>query len=114
MSNDLVDWYTRAAILLFAIIVLLIGWDVLADYQERVNLSHMAIEFSVMSAAAGGTVLLWLQLRRAQSDLARVTAHIRENQSMLSRDVLASAPWLSMLALSSYPVKVRFRAASCT
>jgi DNA-binding NarL/FixJ family response regulator len=82
MSNDLNDWYTRAAILLFAIIVLLIGWDVVADYQESANFSHMAIEVSVMSVAVSGTALLWLQLRRAQSDLARALV---ENQQW-SRD----------------------------
>jgi len=87
MSNDLDDWYTRTAILLFAIIVLLIGWDVVADYQESVNLSHMAIEFAVMSAAAGGTVLLWLQLRRTQSDLAQALVEnqqwTRDNRELL-------------------------------
>ena len=87
MSNDLDDWYTRTAILLFAIIVLLIGWDVVADYQESVNLSHMAIEIAVMSAAAGGTVLLWLQLRRTQSDLAKALVEnqqwTRDNRELL-------------------------------
>ena len=76
MSNDVDDWHTRAAILLFAIIVLLIGWDVVADYQESANFGHMAVEFSVLSVAVSGAVLLWRQLRRTQSDLARA-AHIR-------------------------------------
>jgi DNA-binding NarL/FixJ family response regulator len=87
MSNDIHDWYSKAAILLFAIIALLIGWDLVADYQESVNYGHMAIEVCVMSVAASGTILLWLQLRRAQSDLARALVEnehwCRENRELL-------------------------------
>jgi len=87
MSNDVHDWYTRAAILLFAIIALLIGWDVIADHRESVNFGHMAVEVFVMSVAAGGTVLLWLQLGRTQSDLARALVEnaqwSRENRELL-------------------------------
>ncbi|MEZ5573855.1 MAG: hypothetical protein R3E64_17850 [Halioglobus sp.] len=87
MSNDVHDWYTRAAILLFAIIAFLIGWDVVADHRERVNFGHMAIEVFVMSVAASGTVLLWLQLRRAQSDLAQALVEnaqwSRENRELI-------------------------------
>jgi DNA-binding CsgD family transcriptional regulator len=72
MSDDVQDYrYTRAAISLFAIIALLIGWDVIADQRESVNFGHMAIELFVMLVAASGTILLWLQLHRVQSDLAR-------------------------------------------
>lgn len=87
MSNDVDDWHTRAAILLFAIIVLLIGWDVVADYRESANFGHMAVEFSVMSVAVSGTVLLWRQLRRTQSDLARALVEnaqwSRDNRELL-------------------------------
>tara|TARA_R110002124_G_scaffold283325_1_gene459214 strand:+ start:102 stop:617 length:516 start_codon:yes stop_codon:yes gene_type:complete len=87
MSNDVHNGYTKAAILLFAIIVLLIGWDVVADYRERVNFGHMAIEVFVMSVAASGTVLLWIQLGRAQTDLARALVEneqwCRENRQLL-------------------------------
>lgn len=87
MSNDVDDWYTRAAILLFAIIIFLIGWDVVADYRESVNISHMSIEVFVMSVAASGTVLLWLQLRRAQSDLAQALVE-NEQWSRDNRELL--------------------------
>jgi hypothetical protein len=70
MSNDVHDWYTRAAIFCFAVIVLLIAVDVVADYREGVNLGHMATEMFIMSLAASGTVMLWLQLRQARSGLA--------------------------------------------
>jgi hypothetical protein len=55
MSNDIHDWYTRAAIFCFAVIVLLIAVDVVADYREGVNLGHMATEMFIMSLAASGT-----------------------------------------------------------
>ena len=49
MSDDLQDsGSARAAILLFAIIVILIGWDVIADYREGANWGHMAIELFVL------------------------------------------------------------------
>jgi DNA-binding NarL/FixJ family response regulator len=87
MSNDVHDWYTRAAILFFVIIALLIGWDVVADHRENVNFSHMAIEVFVMSVAASGTVVLWLQLRRAQSDLAQALVE-NEQWSRDNRELL--------------------------
>lgn len=71
MSNDVHDGYTKAAISFFVIIALLIGGDVVADYQASVDYGHMAIEVFVMLVAASGTVMLWLQLRRAQTDLAQ-------------------------------------------
>ena len=87
MSNDVHHGYTKAAILLFAIIALLIGWDVVADYRERVNFGHMAIEVFVMSVAASGTVLLWIQLVRARTDLAQALVEneqwSRENRQLL-------------------------------
>lgn len=70
MSDDVQDyWSTRAAIMLFAVIALLIGWDVIADYSEGASWGHMAIELFVLVVAAGGTVLLSSQLHRARSDL---------------------------------------------
>lgn len=87
MSNDVTDRYTRAAILLFAIIALLIGWDVVADYRERVNFGHMATELFVMTMAASGTVMLWLQLGRAQSDLARALVE-NEQWSKENRELI--------------------------
>ena len=87
MSNDVQAWYTTAGISLFVIIALLIGWDVVADYEESVNFGHMAIELSVMSVAASGTVLLWLQLRRTRSDLARALVE-NEQWSRDNRELL--------------------------
>lgn len=71
MSDDVQDRRsTKAAIMLFAVIALLIGWDVIADYSEGANWVHMAVELSVLVVAAIGAVLLWRQLGRARFDLA--------------------------------------------
>ena len=60
---------TNAAIVLFGIIALLIGWDVIADYREGANWAHMAIELFVLLIAASGAVLQWRQLDQARIDL---------------------------------------------
>lgn len=87
MSNDVHDWYTKSGILLFAIIALLIGWDVVADHREQVNYGHMAVEVLIMSVAASGTVILWLQLRRTQSDLAQALVE-NEQWSKENRELI--------------------------
>jgi len=70
MSDDLEgDGPTRAAILLFAVIALLIGWDVVADFHGSANWGHMAVELFVLLVAAGGAALLWRQLHQTRSDL---------------------------------------------
>jgi DNA-binding CsgD family transcriptional regulator len=71
MTDDIQDYgATRAAIALFAVIVFLIGWDVIADYSEGSSLRHMIIEMFVLMMATSGAVLLWRQLHHARSDLA--------------------------------------------
>ncbi len=87
MSNDVHDGYTKAAISFFVIIALLIGWDVFADYQASVDYGHVAIEVLVMLVAASGTVMLWLQLRRAQTDLAQALVE-NEQWSKDNRELL--------------------------
>ena len=70
MSDDVQDyWSSRAAIILFAVIVVLIGWDVAADYQEGANWGHMAIEVFVLLVAGGGAGMLWRQLLHTRSEL---------------------------------------------
>tara|TARA_R110002072_G_scaffold174471_1_gene329957 strand:- start:751 stop:1275 length:525 start_codon:yes stop_codon:yes gene_type:complete len=79
MSDDLQDsGPNRAVIALFAVIALLIGWDVITDYREGATWGHMAIELFVLLMAASGIVFLWLQFRQAQSDL--VQAHVETEQ----------------------------------
>lgn len=87
MSNDVHDRYTKAAILLFASIALLIAWDVIADYRESANFAHMAVEALVMAVAACGTVMLWLQLGQAESKLAQALVE-NEQWSRDNRELL--------------------------
>lgn len=71
MSDDARNnWSTRTAIVLFAVVVVLISWDLYVDFGEGASIGHLAVEFFVFMVAASGIVLLWLQLDRTRSDLA--------------------------------------------
>ncbi|MEZ5502880.1 MAG: LuxR C-terminal-related transcriptional regulator [Halioglobus sp.] len=72
--------------MLFAVIALLIGWDVIADFKEGADWEHMAIELFVLLIAASGITYLWSQFRRAQSDL--VQAHVAAEQWRRESDEL--------------------------
>lgn len=77
MSDDLdTRKASYVAIALFAVIGGLIGWDLLGDYSQGSGLRHILTEVVVLAATVTGILLLWLQLRRARSDLqhARVEA----------------------------------------
>lgn len=79
MSDDLQEsGSVKAVITLFAVIALLIGWDVIADYREGANWGHMAVELFVLLVAAAGIAVLWLQFRQVKSDL--VQAHVETEQ----------------------------------
>ena len=60
---------TMAAIALFAVVVVLIGWDLFVDYGEGVSLWHLTFEFAIFLVALSGMVLMWWQLDRTRSDL---------------------------------------------
>lgn len=71
MSNDLDDRTGLvAAVALFAVIFVLIGWDVLIDYREGASLPHIVIELAVLVLTLIGVILLWSRLRRTRLDLA--------------------------------------------
>ena len=76
MSNDISDTRTIAvaAMALFFVIVLLIGWDLIGDYSAGTKWSHIAIEFLVLLAAAVGIVYLWRQLNRTKHGLGEALA----------------------------------------
>jgi len=67
---------TIAAITLFGVVVVLIGWDLYIDFSEGVGFWHIAVESVIFVVAVIGIVLMWRQLDRVQSDLveARVEA----------------------------------------
>ncbi|MDH4072069.1 MAG: helix-turn-helix transcriptional regulator [Gammaproteobacteria bacterium] len=77
MSDDVQhNRSTIAAIALFGIVVVLIGWDLWVDFSEGVGLWHLFVESFVLVVAAAGMVLMWRQLDRTRSELveARVEA----------------------------------------
>lgn len=88
MPDDVFDHnHARVAISLFAIIALLIGWDVMADYAEGADVEHLAIEISVLLAAGAGTALLWRQLYRTRTALVRALVETEQWRSD-SRELL--------------------------
>jgi DNA-binding CsgD family transcriptional regulator len=70
MSHDVrSNRSTVAAIGLFAVVVVLIGWDLFVDYHEGVSLWHLIFELAIFLVALSGMVLMWWQLDRTRSDL---------------------------------------------
>jgi DNA-binding CsgD family transcriptional regulator len=57
------------AIALFALVVVLIGWDLFVDYGEGVSPWHLVFESFIFLVALSGMVLMWKQLDRTRSDL---------------------------------------------
>lgn len=71
MSDDVPEHRsTLAATVLFAVVAVLIGSDLVLDYGEGASWRHLAIEFCVLLIASSGTLLLWRQLYRTRLDLA--------------------------------------------
>lgn len=77
MSNDVTD--NRSVIFvigIFALVMVLIGWDLYVDYGEGGGIWHLGIETAVFLVAMVGTVVMWRQLDRTRSELsdARIEA----------------------------------------
>ncbi len=60
---------TLAAIVLFGIVVVLIGWDLYVDYGEGASIWHLSVESFIFLVAVSGIGLMWRQLDRTRSDL---------------------------------------------
>lgn len=60
---------TLAAIALFGLVVVLIGWDLYVDYGEGASLWHLSFESFIFLVAVSGVVLMWRQLDRTRADL---------------------------------------------
>ena len=70
MSNDRGEVQTvKLPIAMFAAIVLLIGWDLAADYVEGSDWGHLGVELIVLLVALAGAVVLWRRFHRARSEL---------------------------------------------
>lgn len=76
MSNDISDRWpvAAAAMALFLVIALLIGWDLVNDYMDGADWSHLGIEFLVLLLATVGIGYLWLQLSRTRRGLGEALA----------------------------------------
>ena len=73
------------AISLFAIIVLLIGFDVSADYRSGTERSHLLTEAVVMGLALVGVVALWRQFRFVQRRAQQLTVDLAAAQHAAER-----------------------------
>lgn len=71
MSDDVrTNRSTLTAVVLFAAVVVLVGWDLYIDFGEGVGWLHIGVESVIFLLAIAGTVLMWRQLDRTRSDLA--------------------------------------------
>lgn len=88
MSNDVrSNRSTMTAIILFATVVVLVGWDLYIDFSEGVGRLHITVESFIFLVAIAGTVIMWRQLDRTRIDLegAMVEAEHwkKENRELL-------------------------------
>lgn len=71
MSDDMGPRRTkRWEILGFLVIAALMCWDLAVDYDEGASLLHILAELVILVIAAGGALLVWLQLKRTRTYLA--------------------------------------------
>jgi DNA-binding CsgD family transcriptional regulator len=68
---------TRAAIGLFTVIALLIGWDLFWDFQEGLTWGNLLLEIAILLSAASGILLFWRKLQRAQAALTAARIETR-------------------------------------
>jgi len=54
----------------FALVLILIGWDLFADYSKGASMFHLLVEAFAFMVAGAGIMMMWRQLDRTRSDLA--------------------------------------------
>ncbi len=82
MSNDLSsNQSTRVAIALFAIVLVLIAWDLIFDFMVGASLWHILMESFIFFVAVSGVVLMWRQLDRTRSDLVEALVEAEQWKS---------------------------------
>ena len=77
------DAFTSVSILasaMFALIFLLIGWDLLEDYHEGAAWSHLTIEVTVLMAAAVGIGVLWWRYALARTEVRGLARDLAQAQ----------------------------------
>lgn len=65
-------------IAIFSLIFALVGWDLLADRAQGVELLHTAVEALVMLVSGSAAVILIAQLRRRSVQARRLAARLNE------------------------------------
>lgn len=88
MSNDVRSNRTAiTAVVLFATVVVLVGWDLYIDFGEGVSLLHLTMESFIFFVAIAGTIIMWRQLDRTRIDLAGALVEAehwkKENRELL-------------------------------
>lgn len=88
MSNDVrTNRSTLTAVILFATVVVLVGWDLYIDFGEGVGWLHILVESFIFLVAIAGTVIMWRQLDRTRTDLAGALVEA-EHWQQESRELL--------------------------
>jgi DNA-binding CsgD family transcriptional regulator len=89
MSDDIRNnRSTQIAVVMFAIVVVLIAWDLVVDFGEGVGWVHITVELFIFAVAISGTVMMWRQLDRTQADLAGAIV-AAEHWKKESRELIA-------------------------
>jgi len=73
--------HTATGVTLFAIVVLLIAWDLLTDYGQNVSWIHLSVEVVTLLTAAAGTWVLWTQYRAAREEARVLTRDLEIAQA---------------------------------
>lgn len=96
----------------FVAIAALIGWDLVLDYNEGAGWGHIAAEFIVLLIAAGGAVLVWLQLGRTRRRLTVARAEANrwreENRELLEGFATAIGRQFERWGLSEAETEIGF------
>jgi len=81
MSDDIHERRPHWPIIaLFALIAVLIAWDLVVDYGEGADWRHVLVELMVLLAAGSGITLLWRRFHRTRTDLAAARDQARRWQ----------------------------------
>ncbi len=72
-------------VLVFAAIFVLVGLDLLSDYQGGIAPLHLAIELTVMALSAAGVLYLALRLRDARRTVVTLTRDVAQAEREAER-----------------------------
>lgn len=98
MSNDLGPRFVFTMIVLLAVIVGLIAWDLWQDYLEGAGGYHVLVEFVVLLLATSGIVMLFSWLYRE-----RIAAQVRRRDLGEARPVSQGRACRSLWIVSFFP-----------